>query len=71
MHSALDEEFTKTSNCSDHEAISLLFECPQTEMKPTLRTFRNFGKSDYLEAIKKTKILNFKPVCSTNINYMC
>ena len=32
MHSALDEEFTKTFNCSDHKAISLLVECPHTEL---------------------------------------
>ena len=36
MHTVLDEEFTKTINCSDHKAISLLVECPHTEMKPTL-----------------------------------
>ena len=39
MHSALDKEFTKTLNCSDHKAISLLIECPHTEMKPPLRNF--------------------------------
>ena len=43
MHTNLDEEFTKTFNCSDHEAISLLVECPHTELKPTFRTFRSFG----------------------------
>ena len=45
VHSALDEEFTKIFNCSDHRAISLLVECPHTEMKPTLRAFRSFWKS--------------------------
>ena len=70
MHSALDE-FTKTFNCSDHIAISLLVECPHTEMKPTLRTFRSFGRADYSEVSKMIKTADFKPVCYTNINNMC
>ena len=39
MHSALDKEFTKTFNCSNHKAISLLVECPHTEMKPIMKIF--------------------------------
>ena len=68
MHSAIDEEFTKTFNCSDHKAISLLVECPDTEKKPTLRTF---GRADYSEVSEMIKIAEFKPVCYTNINNMC
>ena len=71
MHSALDEEFTKRFNCSDHKAISLLVECPHTEMKPTLRTLRSFGRADYSEVSKMIKITDFKAVCYTNINNMC
>ena len=68
MHSALDEEFTKTYNCSDHKAISLLVESPHTKTKTTLRTFRNFGRADYSKVSEMIKIADFKPVCYTNIN---
>ena len=68
MHSALDEEFTKTFNCSDHKAISLLVECPHNEKKPTMRNFRSFGRADYSEVSEMIKIADFKPVCYTNIN---
>ena len=71
MHSALDEKFTKTFNCSDHKAISFLVECPHTEMKPTIRNFRSFGRADYSEVNKMIKIADFKPVCYTSINNMC
>ena len=71
MHSALDEVFTKTFNSSDHKAISLLVECPNTEMKPILRTYRSFGRADYSEVSEMIKIADFKPVCYTNINNMC
>ena len=71
MHSAPDEEFTKTFYCSDHKAISLLVECPHTEIKPTLRTFRSFGRVDYSKVSKMITIAAFKPVYYTNINNMC
>ena len=70
MHSALDE-FTKTFNCSGHNAISLLVERPPTEMTSTLRTFRSFGRADYSEVNEMIKNADFKPVCKTNINNMC
>ena len=71
MNSGLDEEFTTTFNCSDHKAISLLVECPHTKMKPTLRTFRSFGRAGYTEVSEMIKIADFKPECYTNINNMC
>ena len=66
MHSAPNEEFTKTVNCADHKATSPLVECPHLEMKPTLGTFRNVGRADNSEVSEIVK--DFKPVCYTNIN---
>ena len=40
-------------------------------MKPTLGTFRNFGRIDYSEVSKMIKIADFKPECYTNINNLC
>ena len=71
MHSALNEEFTETINCSDHKLISLLVECPHKEMKPILKTVRSFGRAVYSEKNEMIKVAAFKPVCYTNINNMC
>ena len=67
----LTKNSQKTINCSDHKAINLLVECPHTEMKPTLGTFRSFGRVDYSEVSEKIKIADFKTECYTNINNLC
>ena len=71
VHFDLDEKFTKTFNCSDHKAISLLVECPHTEMKPTMRNFWSFGRANYSEVSEMIKIADFKSLCYANINNMC
>ena len=56
---------------TSHKATSLLVEFPHTEMKPTLRTIRSFGRAVYSEVSEIIRIGDFKPVCYTNINNMC
>ena len=68
IHSALEEEFKKTFNWSDHKAINLLVQCPHTEIKPIMRTFRILGRADYSEESEMIQIADFKPVCYTNKN---
>ena len=67
----LTKNSLKKFNCSDHKPISDLVECPHTELKPTLITFRNFGRADYSEVSEMIKHADFKPVYYTNINNMC
>ena len=47
MHSAIDEEFTKTINCSDYKAISRLVYCPHAEMKPNTIKIADFKQLSY------------------------
>ena len=42
-----DQSFTRTYDCTDHDAIHLSIEFPVTEPKPVLPSFRSFGNADY------------------------
>ena len=71
IHATPDENFSKTYNCSDHKAISILIECPHHEVQVAIENFRSFGSVDYNEIKKSILSEPFSPACHTNINRMC
>ena len=66
-----DHSFTRTYDCTDHDAIHLSIECPVTEPKPVPQSFRSFGNADYDGMNKFLEDNPFPPICHTNVNTMC
>ena len=66
-----DHSFTRTYDCTDHDAINLSIECPVAEPKLVLQSFRSFGNADYDGINKFLKDNPFQLICHTNVNTMC
>ena len=58
-------------DCTNHEAVHTMLECPVTESKLALQKFRSFGNADYEGINNFLAVSPFQPICHKNITKMC
>ena len=66
-----NEVFAQIYDCSDHKAVKLSLEFPNSEEKPIIGNFRSCGSADYPAINELLEKIESSSKCYTDINQMC